>query len=298
MYCFLIGLRLFIMINQYMREEDAKNKVMVDLWSPKETDVDQTTVFQWINGILNHILWSRYQYWAKHFNLGQNRESIELGCGYGKFSLLLGLVGVKTTLLDYNASILENASKLHSRIGLRPHVINKDLLQCEQNLKNTFDIACSFGTLEHFSGLNRLLAFQAHVYYLKPGGLLFISVPNRNAIFYRIAMTLRRMFGLFPKDFFEQPFSINELNKIASQSNVRPLEIGSVSTLKEDFNYRIITNVKSLYRKIFHIEKKETALTSQTHCLEELDFSKAVPDNRTYLDKMFSYSLIFVGVKE
>lgn len=276
---------------------DIKNKAMLDEWLPNENGVEQETVFQWIEGILNNILWARYIYWKEQLNLKQSLKSIELGCGYGKFSMALGLTGIQTTLFDYNALILETASKLHRSIGLLPKTISGDLLEIEPTLKNTFDIACSFGTLEHFSGINRFKAFQAHSNVLKPGGLLFFTVPNRSAIFYRIAFGARKKLGLFSKDFYEEPFSINELKKIALKSNVCPLEIGSVSTLKEDFNYWIMNNVKSAYKKLFHIKKKDISVVARHLCLDELDFSRIAPDNRTYLDKIFSYSLLFVGVK-
>jgi 2-polyprenyl-3-methyl-5-hydroxy-6-metoxy-1,4-benzoquinol methylase len=280
-----------------MNSNDVKNKAMACVWMPQETNVDQATVSRWIYGISNTILWSRYLYWAKFLDLRKNLKTIELGCGYGKLSMAFGLSGAQTTLLDYNQPALEAATQAHRLAGLHPQTLMQDLLNVEPKYKNSFDVVCSTGTLEHFFGEHRRLAFQAHADLLKPGGLLFFTVPNRKAIFYRIAFSIRKKLGFYPKEFYEEPFSIGELKKFALQSGISVLEVEGVGMLKDDFNEWIVTNIRSMFRKVFRV-KNNVKPDLRSVPLGELDLTRRVRDNRAYLDKTFSYLLLFAGVKQ
>jgi len=270
---------------------------MASIWVPQEANVDQATVARWVYGIANSVLWSRYLHWAKALNLNKNLKTIELGCGYGKLSMAIGLLGGQTTLLDYNQPALEAARQAHRLAGLNPQILMEDLLEIDPKYKNSFDLVCSMGTLEHFSGKYRQAAFQAHVDLLKPGGLLFFTVPNRKAIFYRIAFAIRKAFKFYPKEFHEEPFSAGELKKLGLQPGISVLEVEAAGTLKDDFNYWIVTNVKSMFRKALHIKNNDKPRLPSLS-LSELDLTKSVKDRRSYLDKTFSYSLLFVGVKK
>jgi SAM-dependent methyltransferase len=276
--------------------DDVKNKAMNAVWTPREVNVDLSVVTRWIYGISDSILWLRCLHWLKTTGLKKDFEAIELGCGYGKLSMALGLLGAKTTLLDYNQAALEEAVKAHRLVGLDPQSLTQDLLHIEAQYKNSFDFICSMGTLEHFFGEHRGLAFKAHVDMLKPGGILCFTVPNRQAFFYRITFFIRKMLGLYPKEFNENPFSRGELQRLASQFGVSVLEIGGVGTIKEDFNYWIGNNIRSAIRKIFSL-KNDGHRDPKLIGLDKFDITKGASDNRTYFDKVFSYQLLFVGVK-
>lgn len=168
--------------------------------------VSRETISSWAWQNARSNLWSKYRFWKSRLSIGDNERTIETGCGHGKFSLALGLSGAQVTLLDYNAAAVSAAVEVHRKIGLEPTAILGDLLNLPENLLGTFGVVCSFGTLEHFAGEDRQRAFAACASLLRPGGLLFFTVPNRFGIAYRLAFGARKRLGLLSRDFYEQPF--------------------------------------------------------------------------------------------
>ena len=157
-------------------EPQSVNTLMRCCWNITPVSLDTIVKWSWENACSD--LWSRYRFWKSHFRIGENERTIEIGCGYGKFSLALGLSGAQVALLDYNASALSTAVEVHGRIGLEPEAIQGDLFDLPEDLLGTFDLVCSFGTLEHFAGDQRRQAFAACSALLRPGGLLFFTVSE------------------------------------------------------------------------------------------------------------------------
>lgn len=111
-------------------------------------------------------------------NIGGNKSAIELGGFPGKFSLYLKkYCHMNVTLLDYviDPNIIQNLFKingLNSQYDLR--IIEADVFSFEPT--ELYDLVCSFGLIEHFTDINKIL--EAHVKFLKPGGILLIVLPN------------------------------------------------------------------------------------------------------------------------
>lgn len=268
---------------------------MIQTWSCDRVALSDCR--RWVYSNAMSLVWKRFRYWKNRLRLPDNLKTIDVGCGYGKFSMVLGLSGAQVTLLDYNASALEAALDAHRSIGLAPKGVQCDILNLPAELEGVFDVACSFGTLEHFSGKYRQAAFQANVRLLRPGGLLFFYVPNRYGIFYRIAFGLRRKLGFVPRDFYEEPFSRKELNSIAAASGAITLEIECIGTLKNDFRYWIGENVKSLYRKLFRVKKDDLHRPPTDPDIKNINLSEEIQDPRNYLDRRLSGAWLFVGQK-
>ena len=131
------------------------------------------------------------------------------------------LSGAQVTLLDYNASAVSTALEVHRSIGLEPEAIQGDLFDLPEDLLGAFDLVCSFGTMEHFAGDKRRQVFAACTSLLRPGGLLFFTVPNRFGIFCRVAFGTRKRLALVPRDFYEQPYSRLELLRLARASEMK-----------------------------------------------------------------------------
>jgi len=266
-------------------EKDIKNSLMNATWALSADGVNEDIARHWADNLMATILWQRYLYWHARLNFPKEIKTIELGCGYGKLSMALALSGARTTLLDYNAQVLNAACKAHKFLGFSPELLMQDILDIDHKYHGKFDMVCSSGTLEHFSGKNRLAAFKAHADLLRPGGLLFFNVPNRAAIFYRVAFVLRKAAGFYPKDFFEEPFSAAELRQIAGKVGIKALEVESIGYMREDFSYWIGNNMRSLTRKLFHLPAVAAGYP-------------AMKGKRNYFDRNFTYTLLFVGVKE
>jgi SAM-dependent methyltransferase len=83
-------------------------------------------------------------------------------------------------LVDYyiDAHVIESLLKLN---GLRPDAIN--VIEADVFLYEPlehYDLVCSIGLIEHFTDLEQILF--AHLKFMKPGGQLFVALPNFRGI--------------------------------------------------------------------------------------------------------------------
>ncbi len=276
------------------------NSRMINLWS--ERDIRPYKTFSWLSYMAHEMLWAKYLLWKKRLHLPANSNVIEVGCGFGKFSILLGLTGEKTNLLDYNKDTLASALELHRWFHLEPRCRTGDLLESNASLRGRFDAACSFGVLEHFSGDQRRQAFQAMADCLRPRGMLFFTVPHRFGFLYRFAVGLRRIAGVIPRSFYEEPYSASELRSIASLSDIHTLDLECIGSLAYDWQYWIGENAKSVMRRISGIKRCGVHVAAQDPAATQagsVDLSgSGIKDTRSYWDKRFSSNLLFVGQKK
>jgi SAM-dependent methyltransferase len=112
-----------------------------------------------------------------------NASVLEVGAGDGFFLDLLGAESLepgKVTAVEYNAKSIRN---LESR-GHR--TITRDIRdQAFDGDRDAFDFIFMFQVVEHMDGLDQLFSRLCEL--LKPGGSVFIAVPNRHRIEYQEA---------------------------------------------------------------------------------------------------------------
>lgn len=109
------------------------------------------------------------------------KNAIELGGFPGYYSIYLKKYkGLKTTLLDYFIHP-ELINKLLAANDLLPDdidIVEADLFTYQPPEK--FDLVLSFGLIEHFSDTQFII--NEHLKFLKPGGTLFITLPNFKSV--------------------------------------------------------------------------------------------------------------------
>lgn len=105
------------------------------------------------------------------------QSAIELGGFPGYYSVYLRkYLQLETSLFDYFIHQKITGQLLETN-GLKKddiRIIEADLFQFEG--KEKFDLVCSFGLIEHFKDTEDI--FRRHLQFLKPGGTLFITLPN------------------------------------------------------------------------------------------------------------------------
>lgn len=105
------------------------------------------------------------------------KNAIELGGFPGYYSIYLKKYQhLQTTLLDYFIHP-ELVNKLLAANDLKPgdiDIIEADLFSYQPEKK--FDMVLSFGLIEHFNDTRFII--NEHLKFLKPGGTLFITLPN------------------------------------------------------------------------------------------------------------------------
>ena len=112
---------------------------------------------------------------------GDHLECLDMGCGPGFFTLILGQEGHHVTSADYSPEMLEYTRRNCEEVGLVAHTVRADA----QNLPfedNTFDFLCSRNLVWNLEKPEQ--AYSEWFRVLKPGGRLFIFDGNHYLYYY------------------------------------------------------------------------------------------------------------------
>lgn len=120
-----------------------------------------------------------FAYIKKHLDNLSRLKTIEVGAGTGVYSLNFAKLGAYVTLIDNSESAILLSRKYFDSAGLSASFVLMDALNLKPDLLAKFDVAMSFGTIEHFKYPERFFIAKAHVDLVRVGGIVIISVPNR-----------------------------------------------------------------------------------------------------------------------
>ena len=106
---------------------------------------------------------------------GADTTLAEVGCAPGKWlHYFASEFGYSVTGIDYAPNACETTRRNLRILGIPGHVVNADIFQYSP--QNGFDVVTSFGLIEHFNDLQRIV--NRLVALVKPGGLIVSTVPN------------------------------------------------------------------------------------------------------------------------
>lgn len=108
--------------------------------------------------------------------ISQNQKILEIGSGNGSFVKKLSEKGFDITGLELNQATVEKAKEWNCEI------LGVTVGEHSENKKNYYDVVCSFQVMEHIPKIFEVI--NESVLVLKPGGKLFISVPNDECFFF------------------------------------------------------------------------------------------------------------------
>jgi SAM-dependent methyltransferase len=115
----------------------------------------------------------RYAFAAR---LARGRRVLDAACGEGYGSALLAAGGGQVLGLDVSSQAIEHARQRYQHTeGLDFQLA--DVTRLEQFAPASFDLVCSFETLEHVEAQEAMLDGLARL--LAPGGLLLVSTPDK-----------------------------------------------------------------------------------------------------------------------
>lgn len=103
---------------------------------------------------------------------------IEVGCGSAIYACIMARLGAVVTALDQSQKALARANERANVIGVEIKAVRAEALEFGKIWRGTFDMAMSFGTVEHFRAPLREQMCKVHWDLVKPGGAVVISVPN------------------------------------------------------------------------------------------------------------------------
>ncbi|MFC1581177.1 class I SAM-dependent methyltransferase, partial [Thermodesulfobacteriota bacterium] len=218
-------------------------------------------------------------------------KSIELGGGLGKMSVLFSLLGAKTTLVDYSPKQLKRAEYVAKKFQINSVFILKNILQLPKSFSGAYDVSMSFGTAEHFFGVERQKVFHVHSEVLRKGGLCIIWVPNRYGFFYHFGVLARKTFKRAVSKIDEIPFTRKDLRRRAERLRLKEIKIIGGEMLKNDF----LNHIFNPYRLPFLRKRNKVFTTSQ--CAKNALMRKMFSNNSPVLpwNNHFSYPLILIG---
>ena len=109
----------------------------------------------------------------------RNSKVLDYGCGYGLLTYYL--VGKFDDVIGVDASKQQIEVGLTHNLPLLHLPIDHFSLWCNDN-KSCFDLIFLFDVLEHIKPDEQILFMRTLVLLLKPGGSIYIKVPNANSL--------------------------------------------------------------------------------------------------------------------
>ena len=111
--------------------------------------------------------------------IGTGDSVLDIGGGPGRYSLYLAAKGCDVTLLDLSGANTEFAAKQAVEMGVALQVVAGDARQVGELVERQYDHVLLMGPLYHLqANADRVLAVQAALRVLKPGGILYASFIN------------------------------------------------------------------------------------------------------------------------
>lgn len=195
------------------------------------------------------------------------KRTIEVGCGGGIYSMIFARLGARVTLLDYSPDALMLAERNLGALNLEGELMRVDAFNLPSDFLGKYDVAMSFGTVEHYRYPRRLDICRAHVDLVKPGGVVIISTPN---IFFlpheilKVLLSMRRKWFLG----YEGSFSRHELRRVGRKLSLHDLQIVGSSWLADLRRYAWIMRDTQTFRRWFSWGGRSHLVTTsrpQTH---------------------------------
>ena len=117
---------------------------------------------------------------VNHFELDQNRQVADFGCGKGSYATRLAEKGAVVTGIDFSETFIRYAMEMAKQKGLAINYVKQNYLEFET--EDRFDLITLL--LSDFCALNpsqRKIMLEKFYTFLKPGGSLLVDVYSLNA---------------------------------------------------------------------------------------------------------------------
>jgi 2-polyprenyl-3-methyl-5-hydroxy-6-metoxy-1,4-benzoquinol methylase len=112
-----------------------------------------------------------------NFPITPGTSLLELGCAKSSWLPYFAKeYGFKVFGIDYSPIGCRMAEKILDLNGIEAEIICSNFFEPPEKMLNSFDVVVSFGVVEHFENTAECLKSAAA--FLKPGGVMFTSVPN------------------------------------------------------------------------------------------------------------------------
>jgi 2-polyprenyl-3-methyl-5-hydroxy-6-metoxy-1,4-benzoquinol methylase len=163
-------------------------------------------------------------------------SAVEVGCGSAIYSCIVARRGYRVTAVDQSPAALARAEERASASGVRLDLQRADALEFAAANAGRFDLAMSFGTVEHFRPPLREEMCKAHCDIVRPGGVVVISVPNVLFLPHEILKALLKLRGKWFLG-YEGSFTPWELGGVARRLGLEAAEYHGTDVLGDARRY-------------------------------------------------------------
>jgi len=248
------------------------------IWSPEANNQIQDDVLFHTESILGRKI---LKYLVDHFGTLRGRRTIEIGCGGAIYSLILAQQGAEITLLDYSTEALRLAEQNLRALNLNATLVQGDAFNPPMRF-DYYDIALSFGTVEHYRYPKRFEICEMHAKLLRPNGVVIIETPNAAFVPHEILKFLLQKQGKWAFG-FEKGFSYLEMRQMAKRLHLRHSTVVGSSLRSDIHHYLQIFRNSSTLRRCFPAPAEVSI--------------RQLPQNSTVFDNILSRSVALLGVK-
>lgn len=164
-----------------MQAGDRTGREFWDQWwtrTPPPAPIDPN-----LPGLKNYPFRRFHQYFAGifHDNPGRQQRLIEIGCAQSVFLPYFGrYFGFQVAGIDRSELGCERSRRILEREGVQGEIYCGDLFEPPTAFREGFDVAISFGVVEHFDDTSEPLAAIAT--FVKPGGRVVTLIPNLTGV--------------------------------------------------------------------------------------------------------------------
>jgi 2-polyprenyl-3-methyl-5-hydroxy-6-metoxy-1,4-benzoquinol methylase len=181
---------------------------------------------------------------------GRSLKVVELGAGSAIYSVILARLGAEVTAVDQSAEALARAGQRASAAGVALRLVEEDAVAFSAAHAGEFDVAMSFGTVEHFREPLRTEMCRAHARAVRPGGAVILETPN---LLFLPHEALKRLLMLRKKWFlgYEGSFTRWEMRRMARLLGLVDIREHGTSAYHDTLRYARIVGRTRLFGRIF-----------------------------------------------
>jgi ubiquinone/menaquinone biosynthesis C-methylase UbiE/uncharacterized protein YbaR (Trm112 family) len=209
------------------REDEPRNLPPCTI----ETDgkVDRF-VNNWIVNTNGNLYWKarghlkRYPIPQLPFAALNGKFLVDLGCGWGRWCLAADDAGFSTLGVDVHLDALQAAGRVFKQLKRSSHFLCSDI-EWLPIASAIVDVVFSYSVLQHLERDKVVRTLQEASRILKPGGQIFIQLPNAAGLFSKLQQ-MRRGFREAKRDSFEMRYwSKRQILEAFERAGFRDIEI-------------------------------------------------------------------------
>jgi len=265
------------------KKEEFQNNLSFwdDVWRDSAGDRNRAEFYEWVKRDKCGVRGTKIQqYISERFGRIEGVKTIEVGSGLGTFSYILSCLGARVTLLDSSRHAIHTAKDIYEKDHIAATFLTGDAFCLDEKLAGQYDVAMSFGTVEHFRYPERLEIIRAHAKLVRKNGAVIISVPNKMFLPHEMLkayLNARKKWQLG----YEGAFTRAELFRVAKELELTDVQIIGSAFLTDFARYFRIYRSTRLAEKLFGKTSKKDI----------------VKDQASWLDDYLGADIVLMGIK-